>query len=205
MPPKPSIDTVIFDLGNVLLDWDPRHLYRKIFSCADEMEWFLANVLTTPFVRELDRGEAFSAVVAKLSALFPDYAREISAFDARWPETLNGEIAGSVRLLEQMHAKDTPLYALSNLSGEKYEGIRRRFPFMQRFRGVLVSGEEKLIKPDPAIYRLFLERYGLDARGCLFIDDSAANVEGAREAGLEAVRFENPGQLEGALCAHGIL
>jgi HAD superfamily hydrolase (TIGR01509 family) len=204
-PDTDSPTTVIFDIGNVLLDWDPRHLYRKIFSCADEMEWFLSHVCTTQWLRDLDRGVPFMDAVAQLSARFPDYAREIAAFDARWQETLTGTIDGSVRLLEQLFAQGVPLYALTNFSAEKYVETQPLYSFFARFRGVLVSGAEGMIKPDLAIYRLMLARYGLEASRCFFIDDSAANVESAKSVGIDAVRFTDPAQFEKALRERDLL
>jgi HAD superfamily hydrolase (TIGR01509 family) len=200
-----NISTVVFDVGNVLLDWSPRYLYGKIFDDAEEMDWFLNEVCTAAFVRELDGGLPYKQGVAALSARFPKYAAAIEAFDSRWPETLKGTIPGSVRLLERLSQRETPLYALTNFSAEKFAQTRPLYDFFDHFRGVLVSGEEGLLKPDPEIYRLLLERFGLNAQDCLFIDDTEANVVGAQNVGFAAVRFENPDQLEIALQDYGLL
>ena len=191
----PLIDTVIFDVGNVLLDWNPRHLYRKLFSDHERMEWFLANVCTPAWNIEQDRGRSFAAGVAELLALHPQWEREIRAFDERWEETVAGEIAGSIELLAKLKGK-AALYAITNFSREKFALSFERYAFLREFDGVIVSGHEGLLKPDPAIYHLFLERYGRQASRCLFIDDSPRNVEGARRVGMEALQFSDASSLE---------
>lgn len=196
---------IIFDLGNVLLDWSPRYLYSKIFQDEDQIDWFLDNVCTDDWIRELDGGKPFAEGVAERSRLYPQFADQIEAFDKRWQETLRGEIAGSVRLLEELHDAGAPIYALTNFSAEKYRETRPRYGFFSRFTGLVVSGEEGLMKPDPAIYRLLLQRFGLRAEECLFIDDRPANVAAAQELGIAAVRFEEPDQLEAALKSYGFL
>jgi 2-haloacid dehalogenase len=199
------VSTVVFDVGNVLLDWNPRHLYRALFDDADAMERFLAEVCTTQWNIELDRGRPFAEAVAERVALFPDCAELIRVYDSRWSEMIAGEIAGSVALLERLALRGVPLYALTNFSAEKYAQTCERYAFFRRFAGVVVSGEVRLLKPDPAIYRLLLETYDLDPARCLFIDDSLANVEAARGLGFAAVRFENPDQVERILMEHGLL
>jgi len=193
---KSRVTTVVFDIGNVLVDWNPRYLYRKLFDDAEAMERFLGEVCTSDWNLELDRGRPFAEAVAERVALYPDFADLIRAYDARWSEMIAGPIAGTVALLERLAERETPLYALTNFSDEKYVETFERFGFFQRFLGVVVSGRVKLLKPDPAIYRLLLESYGLDPTACLFIDDSPANVEGARKVGLHATRFESPEQIE---------
>ncbi len=203
MTSRPS--TIVFDLGNVLLDWNPRYLYRKMFSCEEDIERFLVEIEAMAWIRELDRGLPIKAAVEELSSRFPHYTDCIAAFDARWAETLPNAIAGTERLLEALHAEGAPLYALTNFSAEKYEETTTRFAFFERFNGVVVSGREGLLKPDAAIYRLLLDRYELNAQDCLFIDDVAANVAGARAVGMQAVRFESPEQLQRALQDYGWL
>lgn len=186
---------VVFDVGNVLVDWNPRFLYRSIFADEAEMEWFLANVCTPAWNLEQDRGRPFADAVAERIALFPQHEAAIRAFDERWPETISGTIPESVALLETLRARGVPDYAITNFSHEKFALAKTRFPFLAGFRGTIVSGEEKLLKPDPAIYRLLLDRYGLHAADCVFIDDSAANVAGARAVGMNALHFTGPGAL----------
>jgi FMN phosphatase YigB (HAD superfamily) len=148
------ISTVVFDVGNVLLDWNPRRLYRKIFGDADAMERFLAEVCTSEWNLELDRGLPFAEAVAERIARFPEHAAEIRAYDERWAEMSDGAIDGSVALLERLAERGAPLYALTNFSAEKFEEAYERFAFFERFEGIVVSGRVKLAKPDPEIYRL---------------------------------------------------
>jgi len=200
----PLIDTVVFDVGNVLLDWDPRHLYRKVFDDPERMEWFLNHVCTPAWNIEQDRGRSFEVAVAELVARHPEWETEIRAFDERWEETVAGEIAGSVALLAELKGK-VGLYAITNFSREKFAVSLERFPFLSVFDGVIVSAHEGLLKPDPAIYRLFLERYGRDAGRCLFVDDSQRNVEGALAAGMHAVHFRGAAELASDLARFGLL
>lgn len=187
--------TVVFDIGNVLVDWNPRFLYRKIFPDEAEMEWFLGHVCTPAWNLEQDRGRTFKDAVPLLIAQYPHYEPAIRAFDERWTETIAGPIAGSVALLESLRQQGVPDYAITNFSHEKFGIAKERFPFLAEFRGTIVSGEEKLLKPDPEIYRLLFDRYGLNPSECVFIDDSAANVEGARTVGMHALHFTGPERL----------
>lgn len=199
----PSPTTLVFDIGNVLIAWDPRNLYRKVFDDPARMEWFLSEVCDHDWNLEQDRGRLFADAVAERIALFPDLAAEIRAYDERWPETLSGPIPGSVAILEQARAAGVPNYAITNFSAEKFAVARALFPFLDGFDGIIVSAEERLVKPDPAIYRLLLDRYGLAAGDCVFIDDSPKNVEGARAVGMHAVAFTAPARLAEDLAAMG--
>jgi 2-haloacid dehalogenase len=201
----PRIDTVIFDVGNVLLDWNPRHLYRKLFADEERMEWFLANICTPAWNLEQDRGRSFAEAVRELVSRHPEWEREIRAFDERWHETIAGEIAGSIELLPQLKKKGIGLFALTNFSREKYDETFLRFPFLREFEGIIVSGHEGLLKPDAAIFRLFLDRYAREASRCLFVDDSARNVEGARRVGMEAVQFSDAASLRRDLARLGLV
>ena len=196
---------VVFDIGNVLVDWEPRALYRKIFATEDEVEWFIANVCTNDWNLEQDRGRSFAEGVAQLSARFPAHAEAIAAYDLRWHETVLGPIDGTVQILDELNARGTPLYAITNFNQHKFRETLRRFPFLTVFRDTVVSGDEGLIKPDPAIYNLLLERNGLDAEHCLFIDDSLKNVAGAEAVGMKAIHFTTPDALRTSLEAMGLL
>jgi 2-haloacid dehalogenase len=195
MPHRPT--SVVFDIGNVLIGWDPRHLYRKLFvDRAQDMEWFLANVCSDPWNLEQDRGRTFQEAVELLLRSQPEPLHDvIRAYDERWLEMLSGPIAGSVSILEALHAAHVPLYAITNWNQDKFREARVAYPFLEVFRGIVVSGDERLIKPDPAIYRVLIDRYDLRAEDCVFIDDSAKNVEGARAVGMHALRFESPERL----------
>lgn len=204
-PHVPAPTIVVFDLGKVLLDWDPRYLYRGMFADEAEMEAFLAEVCTSDWVLEADRGRPFAQGCAELAARFPRYEAAIRAFDERWQDMLVGEIEGAVALKRQLQARGAPLYAISNFSREKFAETAVRFPVVTDFLGVVVSAHEGLVKPDPAIFRLFLDRYGLSAAECLFIDDSLANVASARQVGMQATHFTTPEALEADLKGVGLL
>lgn len=200
-----AIDTVIFDLGGVLIDWNPRHLYRTIFDDHAAMEWFLANVCTPEWNLQQDAGRTWQEAIAEAEARHPDHAAAIRAYWERWEETLGGPIEGTVALLEQLRSKPVRLLALTNWSAETFPIGRQRFPFLDWFEGVVVSGVEKQIKPDRAIFELLLRRYGVDPARALFIDDNEANVDGARRVGLQAIHFRDSEALRRDLAALGVL
>jgi 2-haloacid dehalogenase len=201
----PEITTVVFDIGNVLIEWDPRHLYRHIFATPEEIEHFLSTICTSAWNLELDRGKPFAEGVAELVARHPEQEAAIRAFDERWSEMAPGVVPGTLALMERLEARNVPLYAITNFSGEKFAVARLRFPFLDRFRGVIVSAHERLLKPERAIFELLLSRYRLKAQECLFIDDSAANVAGARAVGLAAYHFKDAAGLEQALVEHRLI
>jgi 2-haloacid dehalogenase len=182
---KPT--TVVFDLGNVLIGWDPRVLYRKLFLNREaDMEWFLTHVCNQAWNLEQDRGRSFASGTAELIAAHPEtWHAMIAAYDERWHEMLTGEIPGSVSILERLHELGTPLYALTNWNQDKFAFARAGYPLLQRFRGIVVSGEERCVKPEPAIYHTLLTRL--------------ANVEGAHAVGMHALHFQNAEQLAPAL------
>ncbi len=196
---------IVFDIGNVLLRWDPRFLYRKIFTDESRMEWFLANVCSSDWNLEQDRGRSFAEAVREATLRHPGHGAEIAAYDMRWQETLPHAIDGSVAILESLAARGGALYAITNWNGEKFRETRGRFAFLGHFRDIVVSGDERLVKPDPAIYRLLLDRNGLAAADCLFIDDSALNVAGAEAVGMKAHHFRSPELLAESLRRAGLL
>ncbi|WP_246179652.1 HAD family hydrolase [Microvirga thermotolerans] len=195
---------VVFDVGNVLLRWDPRNLYRTIFDDEAEMEWFLSTVCTSAWNIEQDRGRDWDEAVALLVEQYPDHESSIRAFHERWEETVSGTIEENVALLERLRGAGVPNYCITNFSGPKFNLSKKRFPFLDGFDGIVVSGDERLLKPEPAIYKLLLDRYGLEADRCIFIDDSKANVEGARAVGMHAIHFVEPMDLAAELSRFGI-
>lgn len=202
----PAVGAVVFDLGGVLVDWDPRHLYRKLFDGDDAaMEWFLANVCNAEWNAAQDRGRPFAEGVAEATARFPEHRDLIRAYQERWEETLGGAIEGAVRLLAELDARGTPLYALTNWSSETWPVALERFGFLRRFDGILVSGDVGVVKPDPAIFALLVRRFGLDPARTLLIDDSPANVDAARVCGFRGVRFTSPARLRAELSELGLL
>ncbi len=196
---------VVFDIGNVLIHWDPKALYRKIFASEAEVEWFIGNVCTSAWNVEQDRGRSFEEAIAEATARHPEHAEAIAAYHHRWHETITHVIDGTVAVLEDLKARGTPLYAITNWHQDKFRETRHRFPFLGHFRDIVVSGEEKVTKPDPAIYRILLERNGLAAENCLFIDDSAKNVAGAEAVGMKAHHFTSPEALRRHLAGLGLL
>ena len=196
---------VVFDLGGVLIDWDPRHLYRKLLADEAAVEEFLATVCTPEWNAEQDRGRPFAEGVAELVERHPVHVAAITAYHERWTEMLGGDIGGTVELLAELRATGVPLYALTNWSAETFGIARERFQFLSWFDGVLVSGEERMTKPDPAIFQLLLDRFGLDPQATFYVDDSPANVAAASELGLDAVRFTGPERLRRDLEARGLL
>jgi len=204
MPARP-LTTVVFDIGNVLIEWNPRNLYGKIFADPEQMEWFLANICTNSWNLEQDRGRPFAEAIEERIARFPQWEVEIRAYDVRWDEMVSGEIEGSVAALRALQADGWPLYAITNFSREKYADACRRFAFLNEFRGTVVSAHEGVLKPSPEIFQLFLSRYGLSADECLFVDDSAANVATAADLGFHAHHFDGAEGLHKELTRRGLL
>ncbi len=196
----------VFDLGGVLIEWDPRRLYRKLFD-GDEagMEAFLGSVCTREWNEQQDAGQRFADGVAQLTGKFPEFAPLIEAYDSRWDEMLGGAVEDSVALLAELRARGTPLYALTNWSAEKFPIARRRFDFLEWFDGIVVSGEVGVKKPDPRMFRLLIETLGLDPASAVYIDDAPANVAAAGAAGFRALHFESPGALRADLGRAGLL
>jgi 2-haloacid dehalogenase len=199
------VKAVVFDLGGVLIDWDPRYLYRKLLDDEAAVEEFLATVCTPEWNAEQDRGRPFAEGVAELVERHPVHAAAITAYHERWPEMLGGAVGGTVEVLAELRAAGVPVYALTNWSAETFGVARERFEFLEWFDGVLVSGEERMIKPDPAIFRLLLDRFGLDPGATFYVDDSEPNVEAAGRLGFDAVRFRTPAQLRRDLEARRLL
>jgi len=201
-----GINTIIFDLGGVLIDWNPRHLYRTIFGDDHAaMEWFLAHVCSPQWNLRQDAGRPWSEAIAEAEARHPEHAVHIRAYWERWEETMGGAIDDTVALLDELRSEPVRLLALTNWSAETFPIGRRRFPFLDWFEAIVVSGEEKLIKPDRAIYELLLQRYDVVPERAIFIDDSEANVIGAKKVGLHAIHFCGAFGLRRELVAAGLL
>lgn len=203
--PSDSIQALVFDVGRVLVQWDPRHLFRALIPEVEARERFLAEVCPMAWNLELDRGRSWDEAIAERCAAFPEHATLIRAYRDRWEEMVPGAIPGTVRILEELHALGLPCYALTNFSVEMFERTLRRFPFFRCFDGIVVSGEEGLVKPDPCIYRRLTERYALDPARLLFIDDAEANVEAARACGWQAIHFLDAESLRAELLSRGVL
>ncbi len=200
-----AIEAVVFDIGGVLLDWDPRYVYRELFDDEDEMERFLAEVCTLEWHAAHDLGVPFAESCAALAQRHPEHAELIWAWGRRSEDMIGGPIAGTVEILRDLLAAGVPCYALTNMEAETYPLRRDRYDFMRWFAGTVVSSHEAVAKPNPEIFRRLLERFALTAAGTLLIDDSERNVEAARELGMQAIRFTTPGQVRAHLEQAGLL
>jgi 2-haloacid dehalogenase len=190
-----KIENIIFDFGGVLVDWNPRHLYRDYFDNEQEMEYFLHHICTEEWNLEQDRGRPLSEGTRLLQEKFPDFYSMIQLFYDKWEVMLKSDIPETVSLLYQLKEK-YKIYGLTNWSAETIPVAFARFPFFSEFDGIVVSGEEKLIKPDKQIFKVLIDRYDVSAENTIFIDDNAKNIKAAREIGMHAIRFENPDQLK---------
>ena len=196
----------IFDLGGVLLDWNPRHLYRKLFG-GDEaaMEHFLATVCTTEWNERQDAGRSFAEATRELLPIHADKIELIEAFGKRFGELIAGPIDGTVDVLAELKARGVPIYAITNWSAETFPPQRQRFPFLSWFNGIVVSGFEGVIKPDPRIFSILCERHGVAPESAVFIDDVAANAAAASALGIHGIHFRSADQLRHELVAVGML
>ena len=180
---------VVFDLGGVLIRWDPRHLYRQLMP-EDEVDAFLDEVGFGAWNHEQDSGGLWGPAVEEHAALFPHRRALLAAYPARFPDSLDGPVEGTVAILEQLHAAGTRLVALTNWSAELFPQALDRFDFLRLFDDIVVSGAEGVAKPDPRVFAVLRERVGRPLERCVFVDDSPANVAAAAEAGLDAVLFD---------------
>ncbi len=196
---------VIFDLGGVLLEWDPRNLYRKLIADEAECERFLAEVCHPEWNFQQDAGRSFAEAEAEAISRHPDKADLIRAWLQRFDEMIPSHIHGTVDILDRLHAKGTPLYALTNFGSETFKKTLPRFPFFRRFRGIVVSGDEKMLKPEARIYQLLCQRYDVRPETAVFIDDVPKNVAGASAVGIHGIHFRGPDQLEQDLKSLGFL
>ncbi len=196
---------IIFDLGGVMIDWNPRHLYKKIFASTEEMEWFLGNVCTLQWNTQQDAGRPFADGIALLKERFPKYSIQIEDYYNRWEEMLGGPIKGTVAVFYELKRKGYRAFALTNWSAETFPIARTHYDFLQQMDGLVVSGEEHLVKPDPEIYARLLERFHLKSTNCLFIDDNPANIAAAANLGFDGILFKSPNSLREQICSRGLL
>ncbi|MFZ5912540.1 MAG: HAD family hydrolase [Chloroflexota bacterium] len=200
-----NIHAILFDFGGVLLEWDPRRLYRRYFEQPQEVDHFLAEINFPAWNLEQDRGRPFAQAVAELSAQFPQHARLIRAYHEQWEESIVGPIPGTARILQQLKQAGFLLYGLSNWSHETFPLVHKKYPFFDLFDDIILSGAVELVKPDPRIFQLTLDRIGRNANECLLVDDSPANIASARDLGLATVQFHSSRQLERDLHLLGLL
>ncbi|MDZ7363739.1 MAG: HAD family phosphatase [candidate division KSB1 bacterium] len=200
-----NIETVIFDIGGVLIDWNPRYLYKKLLQDENEIEFFLNNICTAEWNAQQDAGRLFRDGVAVLQQQYPQYARLIEAYDRRWEEMLGEADWETVKILDEIKRRGMPVYALTNWSAEKFPIAKKRYEFLNWFDGTLVSGEVGLKKPDLKIFRLMLEKYQIEAGKAIYLDDVLVNIVAASEVGLRTIHFQGAAQLREALHALNIL
>ena len=205
MPAVTRPTTVVFDLGGVLIEWDPRNLYRQLFDDPQEMESFLAEVTTAEWNAHQDAGRPWIDGIELLAAEYPERREFIEAFHRRWPEMLAGEIPGSVDVLADLRAAGVRLIALSNWSAEMFPVARERFYFLEWFEGIVISGEVGMNKPDRRIFEHLAERFGIEPTEALFIDDSLANVDAATALGFQSIHFSGAAVLRLELVRLGLL
>ena len=191
------IKNIIFDFGGVLIDWNPLHLYNRYFL-GDEAKarWFIDNICTMDWNVQMDAGKPFADGIRELTALHPEWADAIAAYRARWQEMIGGPIPGMTDVVHQLKDAGYHVFGLSNWSWETLSTIIDDYPVIKELEGVVISGLEYVIKPQPEIYRLLLDRYRLKADECVFIDDNLANVQGAEAVGIHGLLFAGPEMLK---------
>ncbi|RAK56999.1 HAD family hydrolase [Phenylobacterium deserti] len=196
---------LLWDFGNVLVRWNPRTLYAQVFLDPAECDRFLTEVCTMAWHLEHDRGATFADNRKPLLERFPQYEEQILAWERRWPEMFSGAIPETEAAILALDATGLPQFGLTNLSSEVIGHMKSLSPAFDRLKGIVVSGDEKLVKPDPAIFQVAIDRFGFDPAEVLFVDDSAPNIETARQMGFDTHHFEDPAALRPALEARGLL
>ena len=190
-------DTIILDLGNVLINWDPKLLYNKLFDSEEKTNHFLENICTLTWNEEQDAGRSLEAGTKALIEEFPQHKAEIEAYYSRWEEMLNGPIEGTVEIFKKLKATGKyKFYALTNWSAELFPIALRKFDFLNWFDGIVVSGDEGIRKPEAAFFQILFDRYQVNPADAVFIDDNLRNVEAARKLGIQSIRFTSPEELE---------
>lgn len=202
---RSPISAVVFDVGRVLFHWDLRHLYAKLIEDESELDRFLAEVVTLEWHFQHDEGRPAAEMIAERSALFPHYTAHIRAWIERFNDTIPGPVDGSLELVEALHARGVPLFAITNFGADAWAGFKPTAPVFELFDDIVVSGDEKLAKPDRAIFALAERRFGYPAAEMLFIDDNADNVAAAAEAGWQVHHFTNAEGLAADLRARGLI
>ena len=186
------------------MDWNPRYLYDKYFGDEQQAQWFLDNICLYSWNLQMDGGKPFAEGVAELQTEYPEWAETIGIYHTRWVEMMGGEVEGTADVLRRLKAKGYGIYGLTNWSAETFPLIRDTYPVFGEFDGIVVSGEEHLLKPNAAIYHCLLERYNLQPEESIFIDDNADNVAAAKAVGMESVRFADAATLVQQLAEFGI-
>jgi len=201
-----KLDTIIFDFGGVLIDWNPRYLYRKIFKTEDEVTWFLENICTNEWNEQQDAGRSFEDATEDLVKKHPEWEAPIRAWYSRWQETISGPIHDTVEVLRAIKSQSNfKLYGLTNWSAQTFPWALDNFEFLHWFDGIVVSGVEKTRKPFPEFYQILFRRYNINPGTALFIDDNIHNIAAAKSVGLNAIHFQSPNILKQDLKNSGVL
>jgi 2-haloacid dehalogenase len=198
-PDRPSLTAVVFDIGGIFLDWDPRNLYRKMFGDEERMEWFLEHICTMEWHDAHDRGGAMAASCAELALAHPEWESEIAAWSERSEEMVGGVMDDAIAVLEELKKAGVPCYALTNMEAETYPSRAARYEFFSLFDGIVVSAHEGMAKPDSAIFEVVVRRFRLSPAQTLFVDDRQENVEAARAVGFRVHRYNGAMALRRAL------
>lgn len=186
---------LIFDFGAVLVDWDPRYLYVPYFGDAAKADWFLTEICPYTWNTQADGGRTLREITDERVALFPEWEKEIRMYYDRWIDMMGGTLPGMEELVRDYKARGYGVWGLTNWSRETFPLVRHRYPVFDLLEGIVVSGEERIKKPDPVLYRILLERYGLPARECIFIDDNPVNAAGGEGLGIRGLVFQDAAQL----------
>lgn len=205
MTRRDSIDAVIFDVGNVLYQWDIRHLYAKLIPEPHALEHFVTRIVTPQWHFQHDAGRPLDEMVAELLVEYPEHHDLIRAYVPRWLETIPGPVPGSLALVERLAAQAVPIYGITNFGTEFWAMFRPTAPVFDLFEDIVVSGAEKLVKPDPRIYQLAIDRFGVTTKHSLFIDDRLDNIEAAHAFGLQVHHFSDASALENDLHDRGLI
>lgn len=201
-----TINALVFDLGGVLVDWNPEYLYKNIFPNPEERRWFLSTICTLDWNEEQDAGRSLQEGTEFLVKKFPEHEMSIRAYYGRWKEMLGGPIHDTVEIFRELKFHtDLRLYALTNWSAETFPVALELYDFLHWFDGRLVSGEEGIRKPSPAIYQLLAERFNIEPQKAIYVDDNLRNVLPARELGFHGIHFQSPQQFRGELVELGVL
>ena len=200
-----KVEAVVFDIGRVIIQWDLRHLFAQLIEDEEELDWFCANVVTEEWHFEHDAGRPLSEMLPERKALFPQYTHLIDAYASRFLDTIPGPVHGTTDLIEQLSEQEVPLFAITNFGAEFWPQFRAAQPVLDHFRDIVVSGDEKLAKPDPAIFELACRRFGFSPQDMLFIDDNEANTRAAKNLGWQVHAFSNAEQLARDLKARGLI
>ena len=197
--------TIVFDLGGVLVDWNRRYLYQKIFSDQDELEYFLREICSLEWNAQMDVDKSFLDATDDLVLKYPEYETQIRAYFSRWEEMIRGDIPGTVEILGELKENSYPLAALSNWSSETFPRVKDQYEFLDWFSPLVISGYIGYKKPDPEPFQILLHELNLNAEDCIFIDDMEDNIQEARRQGFEAIQFSSPEQLRADLVDLGDL